>query len=319
VTGPVRQSGGKRRLDFVVIGVQKGGTTSLWQYLRGHPQVAMPDHKEAPILCAREDRIPGLLTDLVESELGDAPPEAKLGKVAAHYMMGRGSVDIESIVDRIDEMLPGVNLIALLRDPIERAISHYRMSVRRGLESRPFEQVVDEELAPRRLQVARSRPTETNSYLAQGEYGRVLGIYRRRLPAEQILVEMSADLEAAPGAVLDRVLAHIGLQPGYRPTGLDVRHHRGGTRSRLDAEALEQLEAFMAEQVWPLLCDRAERARKAFEFFLQTWNVAPDEDRPPLSSAKRRRLEAHYRADAERLESLDLRAPWIAGWDAQAA
>ena len=91
-----------RALDFIVIGVQKGGTTSLWQYLRRHPEIAMPPYKEAPILCAAEEsNLPRLLEELVATDLADAPPGARLGKAAAHYMMGREPTDVELIAERI--------------------------------------------------------------------------------------------------------------------------------------------------------------------------------------------------------------------------
>jgi hypothetical protein len=299
-----------RRLDFIVIGVQKGGTTSLWRYLRDHPGIAMPVYKEAPIFCAEEDRIPRLLAELL-SELARDKPRAKLGKVAAHYMMGKNSVSVEVIAERIARLLPEVRLIALLRDPIERAMSQYRMSVRRGLESRSFEQVVARQLEPEQLAIARAAPTETNSYVVQGEYGRILAAYRALLPAEQVHVEMTADLEREPAEVLDRVMEFIGLEPGYRPAGLGTHHHRGGASRRIDSEAEAQLRTFMKEEVWPALQPDDRSTRKAFQFFLETWNIVPDDELPDLASALRQRLEAHYRADAERLATLDIAAPWL--------
>jgi Sulfotransferase domain len=306
-----------RGLDFIVIGVQKGGTTSLWQYLRHHPRIAMPDHKEAPIFCLDEARVPERLQRLMRSSFGDAAPEAMLGKVATYYMMGENAVDVDRVAERIARALPDVRLIALLRDPIERAMSHYRMSVRRGCENRFFDVVVEELMEPGRLAAGRTRPSETNSYLVQGEYGRILRSYRERFPAERIHVEATADLGREPGAVIDRVLVFLGLPPGYRPEGLGRRHHVGGTRPRLDPEAEAQLLAFVRENVWPHLGEDAQPAKDAFTSFLQTWNVIPDDAQPTLSAPNRRRLEVHYRADAQSLVELGIDAPWLAVWSEQ--
>ena len=305
---------GRRSLDFIVIGVQKGGTTSLWEYLRRHPRLALPDDKEWPVFCSAEPRLPGRLEWLMRTGFADAPAGALLGHVSTHYMMGLADADVETVAGRIARFLPRVRLLALLRDPVERAMSHYRMSVRRGLERRAFETVVDKLLEPRRLDEARLRPTETNSYLVQGEYGRILGVYRARFGAEQLHVEHTADLGRDPGAVLDRVLAFLGLPPGYRPEGLGERHHRGGFQPRIDAEGERRLRDFLECRVWPRLGEDAPAARRRFDFFLRTWNVVPDDRRPDLSAAARERLRDHYRADGEALAALGLAAPWVESW-----
>lgn len=306
----------QRDIDFIVIGAQKAGTTSLWKYLSEHPRIAMPSFKEAPIFCMTEERVQGALEQLMESGFGEVAPDAVLGKVATYYMMGFGSVDVERVVDRIHGTWPEVRLLALLRDPVERAISHYKMSVRRGFESRTFDALVDELLEPGQLERARAQPSETNSYLVQGEYGRILRSYRRRFPAERIHVEMSADLESEPAEVVSRILAFLGLPADSSLPGLDVRHHLGGTERRLDAAAEAALVAFMEEQVWPRLGEDAMLAKGAFAFFLETWNVIPDDSKPSLSSANRARLESYFRADAEILGQIGVVPVWLADWDA---
>jgi hypothetical protein len=305
-----------RDLDFIVIGVQKGGTTSLWQYLRDHPEIAMPGYKEAPILCREWEQVPGILEQFMDGHFSGAGEEVKLGKVATHYMMGNKTVSVERVAERIARVFPEVRLIALLRDPIERAMSHYRMSARRGWEIRSFDRMVEELLEPDWLEIGRTRASETNSYIVQGEYARILRCYRKLFSAEQLHIEMTAELSRRPEGVIDRVLAFLGLSPGYRPDDLDVRYHRSGILPRLDREGEAQLRAFMSERIFPQISDEIERrkAALAFAFFLETWNVIPDDRRPALSSANRSRLEAHYRADGELLADLGVEAPWLDAW-----
>lgn len=308
-------------LDFILIGVQKGGTTSLWQYLRDHPSIAMPAFKEAGALALNAGKVQEALTTVMSSAFGETSTSTmsstsamKLGKGATHYMMGTAAADVDLIAERIAETFPDVRLIALLRDPIERCVSHYRMSVRRGYEARSLDEAVEELLEPEGLEAGRRRASETNSYLVQGEYGRILGSYRARFPAERIHIEMTADLARAPGAVIDRVLAFLGLPPGYRPESLG-RHHVGGIRPRLDSDAEAELRTFMEREVWPALDERvATRTKLAFSSFLDVWNVEPDDRRPSLSPANRKRLEEHYRADSARLAKLGIDAPWLGSW-----
>lgn len=303
-----------RTLDFIIIGAQKAGTTTLWQHLRQHPSISMPATKEAPFFCKAESTRADAFDVYMASCFEEVAEGTLLGKATPHYMMGSDEGDVEQIAERIFTMLPGVRLIALLRDPIERAISQYRMSVRRGWEERTLDAALRDQLRTDRLTQSRRRPTETNSYVIQGEYGRILGAYRARFAAEQIHLELSEDLARDPGSVLDRVLEFLSLSPGYRPARLRARHHRGGARGLLDAESKASLLEFMEEHVWPRLEKDGERTRSLFNAFLSTWDIDPADEPPQPSARTRADLEAHYRADAEILETLGARAAWVRSW-----
>jgi Sulfotransferase domain len=303
-----------RLLDFIVIGTQKGGTTSLWQYLRGHPSIYLPEDKEAPFFFTSAATEPEGLGAYMALHFAAAPPGALLGKVTPHYMMGNNHMSTDLIARKIAEALPDVRIIALLRDPVERAISHYRMSVRRGIESRSFDEMTRELLSPARLSVAREAPTETTSYLVQGEYGRILAGYLRHISSARMHVEFSEDLARDPAGVIDRVLAFIGLEPGHRPVDLGRRYHRGGLSRRVDDEAEQQLRAFLREQVWGRLGENSERIQHAFNFFFETWNIVADDRLPEVSEQSRELLEEHYAGDAELLARLGIQVPWLTTW-----
>lgn len=308
-----------RTLDFIVIGAQKGGTTSLWQYLRSHPSIYLPEDKEAPFFFTASAVEPEGLSAFMALYFAAAPPGVLLGKVTPHYMMGNKQVQSESIAQRIAMALPEVRIIALLRDPIERAISHYRMSRRRAIETRSFDEMTRELLAPAQLKAARAAPTETTSYLIQGEYGRILAGYLRHIPQMRVHIEFSEELARDPAGVLDRVLVFLGLEPGHRPPDLGMRHHRGGSRRRVEEEAEAQLRAFLGEHVWGRLGEDSERIQHAFNFFFETWNIAADDHLPAVSSQTRERLREHYTRDGELLTAAGILAPWLAAWRSPAS
>lgn len=306
---------GRDSLDFLVIGAQKGGTTSLWQYLSEHPRLCMPTSKEMPFFTRKEPK-PANFHDGVRKVFVDAPSGSLLGKVTPNYMIGGPEAGVEVVAERIAATLPDVKLIALLRDPIERAVSHYVMSVRRKWERRSVNVALSDLLAPGELRNARLHPVPTNSYLAAGEYGRVLGAYRAVFPASQLLVAFTEDLASDPGEVLDSVLDFLGLETGFRPDGLDIRHFRGGTRKLLDPQAEELLLRFHREEVLPRMKGHRGMNNMMLSFFVETWNVAPDDEPPAISADVRARLEAHFEEDAQQLALLGLRAPWIERWRA---
>jgi hypothetical protein len=304
-----------RSLDFIIIGAQKAGTTTLWQHLYRHPLIWMPGKKEEPFFCTPEATVPNALDQFMESHFGHSPKMALLGKATPHYMMGSEGAGVEQIADRIAAALPNIRLIALLRDPIERAASQYRMSVRRGWEQRTFEQAIVDLLDNQ--EIGRQRANETNSYVAQGEYGRILGVYSDRFPAAQLHVELTESLAGGPGELLDRILHFLSLPPGYRPPRLDARLHRGGSQNLLDRESRDSLREFLDENVWPRLGDEADQVKSQFQAFLAIWDIAPEDEMPELSPRTRARLEAHYEADGAELERLGIAAPWIEHWQDQ--
>ena len=167
-------------LDFIVIGAQKSGTTALHEYLRLHPELYLPPAKEVPFFSH----------DPVYRQGWDhwsprAFPEDRVsairGKITPHYMAGARYGDRiagtkhddappEDVIPlRIQELLPNVRLIALLRDPVERCISHHRMTTLLGWEDRTLELAMEQLLEPSALTRARLEPNQLNGYLVWGE------------------------------------------------------------------------------------------------------------------------------------------------------
>ena len=295
-------------LDFLVIGAQKAGTTTLWRLLRDHPQLAFPADKEAGFFT--DDRIyPRGLDWFMSAYFGDADPAALRGTVTPPYMTGvtgpdnRG-IPVEQVARRIAEALPEVKLIALLRDPVQRAISHYRMSARRGLERRSLTAAVRQQLAPAALRSARAHPSEINGYIAAGEYGRVLQAYRAHVPAERIMVALTDDLDRDPGELVGRVLRFLGADDEWRPRRLEQRHRVGGDSSRVDERDLRALKQ-------SLIADLPEAARGVIDQVLDAWNTIAAPPSQAFPEPLERALREHFAADAAVLEqACGARVPW---------
>jgi hypothetical protein len=319
-------------LEFLVIGAQKAGTTTLWQLLRDHPQLWLPETKEAPFFSHDEVYARGWDAYLERLE---APADGDLlrGTVTPHYMHGWHQVNTDMVASRIASRLPDVKLIALLRDPVERARSQHAMASARGRERRGIDQAVGESLHPEALRRARREPDDTNSYVVQGEYGRILGEYLNRFSRTALHLEYSHSLARTPIETVNRILRFLAVSLDYEPPAPFRRSFAGGRQMRVpDRDLLELLRAIDAAprparaavaRAWAARRsldeaggeelelsvqryvdspgeDRA-RARKGLEFTLRkTWNVAPA---PPeeISEEMRSALEAHYALDAKRL------------------
>ena len=125
--------------DFIIVGAMKSGTTSLFHYLAAHPQVVAPQHKEIHFFDNQYEKGENwyrrhfpLRTTMRLKE------NAITGESSPYYMLH------PLAPERMKEVVPEAKLIFLLRDPVERAISHYFFMRRFGEEDRSFEEAVRE-------------------------------------------------------------------------------------------------------------------------------------------------------------------------------
>ena len=290
------------KLNFLVIGAQKSATTALFKYLQGHPSLALPDAKELPLFT--NNHSPLTASSFINQHYKDQSGKL-LGKVTPQYMCD------EAIPGRIFHHNPEIKLIAVLRDPIDRAWSHYRMNKRRETEDREFEQAMLDSLEPETLHRGRagSPPmhqtcfeSEADCYLPWGEYGRILGKYLEFFDREQMLVLYTSDLQHRPEQTLDRILTFLGLDAGYRPGCLGEVIHKGGSERLVSMDTLRSFrDLWPVNQVWESLPD----AKKGvIRYWFEQKNVKAADEEMCLSEATVKRLKAHFSSDAKRLAEL---------------
>lgn len=289
-------------LDFLVIGASKCGTTSFWQALDSHPELATPGDKERGFFNSDARYAKGMAA-FVESVFPSASPEQRLGTITPNYMStGR----YEQVAGRARDAIPEARLIALLRDPIDRAVSHYRQLVRVGAAAGAgFEEHV--------RAIARvGRPDA--DVVGDSEYGRILERWLDFFPREQLLVLLTDELENEPRETYRRTFAFLGVDESHEPSDRP-RLNVGGTATRVTPEALAELHAFLDRSVWPAVEDAAE-ARRALTWWIDHhWNVLPDDEPVEVGAALRAELEDHFRRDAERLSDvLGAQPPWLERW-----
>ena len=240
----------------------------------------------------------------------DAPRGAKLGKITPSYMLGAPQVSVPEVAQRMHRTFPDVRLVALLRDPVDRAHSAYRMAVREDAERRSFERAIEDLLDPAELERARRGPEEEASYVVGWEYGRMLAAYLEVFDRGQLHIELTSELERGPGDVVRRVCEFIGVRP-HTPERLGERFYPGG-RPLLPAQAEADLKAYLEREVWPRM-RHAEQHRFAFETWFRLWNSEATPPAEPVDPDTAAKLRDHYRDDARALEAATgVRVPWAA-------
>jgi hypothetical protein len=218
--------------NFLLIGANKAGTTSLYHYLRQHPQVFMAPGKEpmyfvygweelptpAPEIAAFFEKVASSLLQY-ESLFAAAGEATAIGEASTAYLAR------PACAGRIRSLVPDMKLVAILRDPVARAYSAFRHYQRLGAESRTFEQATAEEMAGRMRHIA------GQSYLATGRYGSQMEPYFDRFPREQIFVGLYEDLERDSRSLLLALFRFLGVDDNVT-VDTSVHHNAAPSRER---------------------------------------------------------------------------------------
>jgi hypothetical protein len=236
--------------DFLVIGAQRGGTTSLYYYLCAHPHVLAPLSKEVHFFSRHWSRGVGWYRAHFPLRASKAGPRRtpRLTFEATPYYLSHPLA-----AARAAEVVADAKLLVLLRDPVQRAWSHYRHMVRLGLEPASFEEAIERE--PERLagEVERMRADpgylglnhQRYSYLARGAYADHLEAWLRHFSPDRFLVLRSEALFTDPARGYRRVLAFLGLR-AWAPSAFPVHTKQSPLPRGMPAEMRRRLEQHFA-------------------------------------------------------------------------
>lgn len=209
------------RIQFVIGGVQKGGTTALASFLSRHPEIALPRGKEAHVFDA--------------PDFDGAWPQDYIDQLyARHFDVLREGVvhgDATPIycfhpefIRRIAVYNPGMRWILMLRHPVERAVSQYQMERGRGDEEWPFWPAMLLErwrLQGHENDFSAHSPLRHHGYRVRGDYARQLDALYAHFPREQVLLLRSDVLAREPARVMEQVWKFLGV-------ATDVAHEEYG-------------------------------------------------------------------------------------------
>ncbi|MEG4250642.1 tetratricopeptide repeat protein [Microcoleus sp. Pol10D4] len=193
--------------NFIIIGSQRCGTTSLYTYLAQHPQILTPIKKEMDFLSWHFDRG-------IDWYLAHFPPMPE----GEEFLTGEASpsyFDYREAPERLYSLFPEAKLIVLLRNPVDRAISQFYRLTGLNWEARSLDQAISDEIERLSQNPEYIIGEEPGNYLARGRYIEFIKNWRTFFPQEQLLILKSEDFYAGAATTVKQVLEFLDL-PEYQ-------------------------------------------------------------------------------------------------------
>jgi hypothetical protein len=232
--------------NFLIIGAARSGTSSLYSYLQEHPDVYLPRTKRPePHFFFKASEYARGIDDYEARYFSEWSGEKAVGEASTSYLFG------PETPARIAAHLGDVRLIAMLRNPIERAHSSYWHTVRSGLETLDFDEAVlreDERTAA--LEGSDLAEIKPYSYLARGLYFQQLSRWYEVFEEKQLHVVLFDDFVSDTRSVLRGILSFLGVDAGRVPEDLGRIENRSTPDEAMISDGtLRHMRSYFAEDV----------------------------------------------------------------------
>ena len=228
------------KVGFIVIGAQKSGTTALDRYLRTHSEICMANKKEVHYFDRKK---------YFKNNNPDYSKYHKFFKPShKHKIVGESTpiyIYWNQAIQRIHLYNPKIKLIAILRNPIYRAFSHWNMERERNRERRSFFDAINDE--NRTIKSIKKKQDRTFSYLDRGCYYLQLKKIFKFFNKNQLLIIKNESLRSNPNSVLSQIATFLSI-----PSFQHVEHKEVHSRvysTKLSNRELEFLRSFYEEEI----------------------------------------------------------------------
>lgn len=216
----------------MIVGGHKCGTSSLKEYLSAHPDVVTHPQLEFTAFSRKEHSESGEAEQL-DKLLGAAGDRLALAKHAGMYAD-------PFALDRLRKASPDCKVLLILRDPVARARSAFRMESLKGVKQESFSEVISRVIAMER---EGHKDWRANVYLHMGFYGKWLGEILSRFKEDNVKVLFLEEFKEDPESSYRECCQWLGLNPAFSPD-LEARHNVGADpRSALLARTLKRLRS----------------------------------------------------------------------------
>lgn len=283
--------------NFLIIGAAKSGTTSLYNYLKQHPQIYVSPIKETEFFAFEKDNLEfnregnlwrPTITDLesYQKQFENVSSEKAIGEISTVYLYS------EKAVERIKYYIPDIKLIAILRNPVDRAYSHFFHHIRDGYEPiNKFENAIKEE----EDRIKRGWSWNWH-YIKLGFYHNQLRRYYKNFNKSQIKIYIYEDFIYEQKKFFESLFNFIEVEKFFKPN-TSKKYNVTGIPYNKFLHKLYSKQSFIKKILKIIIpCD----IRESIKIMIRNRNLI----KPQMSIKTKNALIELYRDDVLRLEKL---------------
>jgi len=280
--------------NFFIVGAARAGTTSLYEYLKKNPEIYMSTIKEPNYFSPNLNPSLLIMKPIRDKEkylalFKNVKNETAIGEASPNYLWDPMAPQL------ISKVVPSAKIIMILRDPVERAFSHYLMHLSNGTETRSFRSVIDDAI----------RPT-TNDYIRRiveaGFYSKQIQQYKKYFTSNQMKIFIFEEFMQDIKKYVKDIMKFLNVNE-YIPNNIEIKYNqysipRGEISSNvLRSETAKQLgQKILSQPVGTFLIKKVLNKKV---------------DKPEMSKQDRMFLEGIYQSDSLELQKiLNKKIPW---------
>jgi hypothetical protein len=274
------------KVDFFIVGAPKAGTTSLYHYLSEHPQVEMSSQKEPDYFSDEAIQEGGMYYG--KNRINTLKKYEALFMQKEGVLYGEGSVSYlfyENVATDIKKYNPDAKIIIMLRNPIERAFSHYLMDYRLGLLSDSFEDVINKKSKHRNAYLFYQQ------YISVGNYCQQLKRYFEEFGKENILLIDYEDFKNDVGKAVYLVYSFLDISTEFSAN--INKKHNAFTMPKNKLIRFVYSFVFLRNILVVIFSKQLIKKIRSFLF--------KNDDKPVMLSSTRDQLKKLFKSDIENL------------------
>jgi hypothetical protein len=285
--------------NFFIVGAGKCGTTSLYAYLRQHPEVFMPDRKELHFYSTDLERSNRIKEQEYFELFEGAGDKKRIGEASADYLYSRAACN------RIKETYPDAKIIIALRNPVEKVHSTHFYALWLGREEiEDFEEALARDDGNKQGKRPRRR-----TYVDGAKYAKYVRMYLETFGSKQVHIVLFEEMRRNPEGVFEELCRFLEISPDIR---VRFNRHNASRQPRFKGLAPLLIPSSTVVQVGKRILGR-RRVLGNLVRGARKWNTKSAE-RPPMRDETRQRLEEEFADDVAQLSDLlgrDMAAYWF--------
>jgi hypothetical protein len=271
--------------NLVVIGGLKCGTTSLHHYLSLHPQISMSKPKELNFFVAELNWELG--PEWYASHFDRAAPVR--GETSPHYT---NLPRFTGVAERMRSLIPDARIAYMVRDPIDRMLSHYLHNLGAGYESKGIDEALGD---------------PNGSYVSRSRYAMQVEPYLGAFGAERVAIVSREELRDEREATMRRLFELCGVDPGFTSEQFEREWETGSARAKESGGGFRLMDRAVRLPGLRALDRNFDRLPESLRWLVERVVHDPgsgEAAKPQLSPELRERIEGMLRDDVERLEAI---------------